>query len=75
MTRFTGSTLRPHTECSGEGTTNASASPEKRTTSRNEDGQMFRSVRSVFSPEELDALGDEMDALKAEILTASLVRG
>ena len=33
---------------------------------------MFTKARSVFSADELDGLGDLMQAMKEEILTASL---
>src|SRR3954469_2917226 len=39
-----------------------------------EEGDMFKTARSVFSREELEALGDQMEALKAETLTGSLSR-
>jgi len=37
-----------------------------------EEGEMFTKARSAFSAEELDELGERMEAMKAEILTASL---
>jgi len=40
-----------------------------------EEGEMFAAARSVFTPDELETLGQEMGDQKAEILTASLVRG
>ena len=37
-----------------------------------EEGEMFKAARSVFSQEELDDLGQRMEDLKNETLTASL---
>jgi hypothetical protein len=39
-----------------------------------EEGDMFKTARSVFSREELESLGEQMEALKAETLTDSLAR-
>ena len=40
-----------------------------------EEGEMFKIARSVFTREELVELGERMHTLKAEILTAHLVSG
>ena len=40
---------------------------------REEEGEMFTKARAAFSPEELDELGEQMEAMKEEILTASLI--
>jgi hemerythrin-like domain-containing protein len=40
-----------------------------------EEGEMFKTARSVFSSEELEELGERMEQLKAQVLTAHLVRG
>jgi hemerythrin-like domain-containing protein len=40
-----------------------------------EEGEMFKTARSVFSSEELEELGERMEQLKAKVLTAHLVRG
>ena len=37
-----------------------------------EEGEMFTKARAAFSAEELDELGEQMETMKAEILTASL---
>jgi hemerythrin-like domain-containing protein len=37
-----------------------------------EEGEMFTKARAAFSAEELDELGEAMEAMRAEILTASL---
>jgi hemerythrin-like domain-containing protein len=37
-----------------------------------EEGEMFTKARSAFSAAELDELGDQMEAMKEKILTASL---
>jgi hypothetical protein len=37
-----------------------------------EEGEMFRAARKVFSEEELEALGERMERMKDETLTASL---
>ena len=37
-----------------------------------EEGEMFTKARSAFSAEELDELGERMEAMKEEVLTATL---
>jgi hemerythrin-like domain-containing protein len=39
---------------------------------KEEEGEMFKTARSVFSPEELEELGTRMEDLKNETLTESL---
>jgi hemerythrin-like domain-containing protein len=40
-----------------------------------EEDDMFKTARSVFSRDELEALGDRMEQMKSEILTAHLTKG
>jgi hypothetical protein len=40
-----------------------------------EEGEMFKTARSVLTREELDDLGARMEQMKGEVLTAHLVRG
>jgi hemerythrin-like domain-containing protein len=40
-----------------------------------EEGDMFKTARSVFSREELDEMGTRMEQMKNEVLTAHMMRG
>jgi hypothetical protein len=40
-----------------------------------EEEDMFKTARSVFSREELEQLGERMEQMKAEVLTSHLARG